>query len=116
MAAQESDPATPELLPISPEGLRPSIETSMHALLPHRLVMHVHSVNVIAHSVCADGLLQIEQRLKGLPWAWVPYVRPGIDLTNVIIKVLQRTPADVLILANHGLVIGGATCAAVEAL
>jgi rhamnose utilization protein RhaD (predicted bifunctional aldolase and dehydrogenase) len=116
MAGNESDPATPELLPISPEGLRPSIETSMHALLPHRLVMHVHSVNVIAHSVCADRLLQLEQRLEGLRWAWVPYVRPGIDLTNAIIKVLQRTSVDVLILANHGLVIGGATCAAVETL
>jgi Uncharacterized conserved protein len=116
MAAKESDPATPELLPISPEGLRPSIETSMHALLPHPIVMHVHSVNVIAHSVCAEGLLQIEQRLKELRWAWVPYVRPGIDLTHAITHVLQQAPVDVLILANHGLVVGGATCLAVETL
>lgn len=116
MAANESDPATPELLPISPAGLRPSIETSMHALLPHPIVMHVHSVNVIAHSVCAEGRLQIEQRLKGLRWAWVPYVRPGIDLTRAIANVLQRASVDVLILANHGLVVGGATGLAIETL
>lgn len=116
MAANESDPATQELLPISPEGLRPSIETSMHALLPHPLVMHVHSVNVIAHSVCAASSREIEQRLEGLRWAWVPYVRPGIDLTRAVANALQQASVDVLILANHGLVVGGATGVAVETL
>lgn len=116
MAAGEADPATPELMPISPVGLRPSIETSMHALLPHPYVVHVHSVNVIAHSVCAEGLFQLERQLKGLRWACVPYARPGIDLTNAIIEVLQCASIDVLILVNHGLVIGGASRLAVEML
>ena len=31
--------------------LRPSVETSMHAVLPHRVVVHVHSVNTIAWAV-----------------------------------------------------------------
>jgi rhamnose utilization protein RhaD (predicted bifunctional aldolase and dehydrogenase) len=116
MAAGEADPATPELMPISPMGLRPSIETSMHALLPHPYVAHVHSVNVIAHSVWADGLAQMERQLKGLRWACVPYARPGVELTNAIVEVLQFKSADVLILVNHGLVIGGANRSAVEML
>jgi rhamnose utilization protein RhaD (predicted bifunctional aldolase and dehydrogenase) len=114
MRAEESDPAMPEL--IGPVGLRPSIETSMHALLPHTYVAHVHSVNAIAHSVSEDGLLQIERQLEGLRWACVPYARPGIDLTNAIVETLQRASVDVLILINHGLVIGGTSRYAVEHL
>ena len=116
MMADEADPAISELMSISPVGLRPSIETSMHALLPHPYVMHVHSVNVIAHSVCAEGLVRIERHLKGLRWACVSYARPGVDLTNAITNVLQCTSVDVLILVNHGLVIGGASRSAVEML
>jgi len=116
MAAGEADPSTAELMPLSPAGLRPSIETSMHALLPHSYVMHVHSLNVIAHSVCADRLPQIERSLKGLRWACVPYRRPGIELTHAIVEELKRASVDVLILANHGLVVGGASRAAVETL
>lgn len=109
MAAGETDPAMPELLPNSPLGLRPSIETSLHAVLPHPYVMHVHSVNVIARSVCTDATRQLEGRLEGLRWGWVPYVRPGIVLTHAMTQVLRQGPVDVLILANHGLIVGGAT-------
>lgn len=116
LTADESDPAMSELISISPVGLRPSIETSMHVLLPHTYVVHVHSVNVIAHSVSTEGFLQIERHLKGLRWACVPYARPGIDLTNAITNVLQGTSVDVLILVNHGLVIGGASRSTVEML
>jgi len=116
MMADESDPAISELISISPVGLRPSIETSMHALLPHSYVVHVHSVNVIAYSVWAEGSRQMERQLKGLRWACVPYARPGIDLTNAITNVLQGTSVDVLILVNHGLVIGGASRSDVEML
>lgn len=116
MAAGEVEPAVPELLPISPAGLRPSIETSMHALLPHRYVAHVHSVNVIAHSVCTEGLALMDMKLEGLRWARVPYARPGLDLTQSIVKVLQRAAVDVLVLLNHGVVVGGASRPAIEEL
>ena len=41
----------------SPLGnaLRPSIETAMHAVLPQRVIIHVHSVNAIAWAVRQDG-------------------------------------------------------------
>ena len=56
VAAGADDPIAPALLGGAPAGsLRPSIETSLHALLPHRLVLHVHSVNLIAWAVRADG-------------------------------------------------------------
>ena len=36
-----------------------SIETAMHAVLPHRVVVHVHSVNTIAWAVRQDGPSQL---------------------------------------------------------
>src|SRR6266853_6605675 len=40
-----------------------SIETAMHAVLPHRVVVHVHSVNTIAWAVRQDGPNQLRPRL-----------------------------------------------------
>ena len=36
-------------------GLRPSIETTVHALMPQRVVVHVHCVNTIAWAIRADA-------------------------------------------------------------
>ncbi len=95
--------------------LAPSIETAMHAILPHRVVIHVHSVNTIAWAVRRDGPDCLAKRLKGLPWKWIPYVPSGLPLAREIQGVLRWSP-DVLILANHGLVVGGEDCASAEAL
>jgi rhamnose utilization protein RhaD (predicted bifunctional aldolase and dehydrogenase) len=96
-------------------ALRPSIETTLHALLPHPVVLHVHSVNALAAEVRVDGRAQIGERLAGLRWAWVDYHRPGLPLTRAV-----RAPAtagvDVLALGNHGLVVGAADAAAGERL
>src|SRR4051812_32543175 len=37
-----------------------SIETAMHAALPHRAVIHLHSVDAIAFAVRKDGLAQLQ--------------------------------------------------------
>lgn len=87
--------------------LRPSIETGLHALLPQRLVLHVHSVNVLCHAVLGSGERVVASLLAGMPWHWVPYARPGAPLTRTIEAVADVESGDplVLVLANHGLVI-----------
>lgn len=99
------------------DGLRPSIETSLHALLPHPVVAHVHSVNAIAWAVRPDAEPALARALDGLSWAWVPYRRPGLPLTEAIRSALAAAPAppDILLLGNHGLVVGGNDCATAEA-
>ena len=62
------------------DGLRPSIETAMHASLRHRVVIHVHSINTIAWAVRLDGAEQLRERLAGLHWQWIPYTASGIPL------------------------------------
>jgi rhamnose utilization protein RhaD (predicted bifunctional aldolase and dehydrogenase) len=93
-----------------------SLETAMHAVIPHRMVVHVHSVNGIAWAVRPDELPQIQARLAGLRWQWIPYLPSGLPLAMGIDRAWKRRPADLFILANHGLVVGGADVRSVNAL
>jgi rhamnose utilization protein RhaD (predicted bifunctional aldolase and dehydrogenase) len=94
-----------------------SLETAMHAAMPHRAVIHVHSVNTIAWAVRADGLSQIQARLTGLRWQWIPYLPSGLPLARGIERAGRRRPdTDLFVLANHGLVVGGKDVQEVEAL
>ncbi len=94
-----------------------SIETAMHAVLPHRVIVHVHCVNTIAWAVRQDAPAQLEHQLDGLRWRWISYVSSGLPLACEIEKVISASPdIDVLVLGNHGLVIGGDNCGAVEDL
>jgi rhamnose utilization protein RhaD (predicted bifunctional aldolase and dehydrogenase) len=105
--------------PYSPEcgvsALTPSIETAMHAVLPQRVVIHVHSVNAISWAVREDGPMELAKRLAGLAWRWIPYVPSGYPLARAIQQTFYPAP-DVLVLANHGLVVCGTDCGAAEAL
>jgi rhamnose utilization protein RhaD (predicted bifunctional aldolase and dehydrogenase) len=98
-------------------GLRPSIETAMHAMLRHRVVIHLHSINAIAWAIRVDGPDQLKERLAGLHWQWIPYAASGIPLAREIEKAVANAPGtDVLILGNHGLVVCGHDCYAAEEL
>ena len=89
-------------------SLYPSIETALHALMPHKFVLHVHAVNTISISVLSDGHRLVGKLLQDINWAWIPYIMPGIKLAKAVRSVMKEKP-DVLVLANHGLVVGGET-------
>src|SRR3954468_12887176 len=67
--------------------LRASIETALHALLPHPVVLHVHAVNTIAWSVRSDGAEELAARLDGLNWRSLPYRRPGLPLSQAVAEI-----------------------------
>jgi rhamnose utilization protein RhaD (predicted bifunctional aldolase and dehydrogenase) len=97
--------------------LRPSIETPMHAILRHRVVIHVHSINAIAWAIRLDGPDQLKARLAGLHWQWIPYAASGIPLAREIEKaVASAAETDILVLGNHGLVVCGPDCFTAENL
>lgn len=106
---------TEEYATLSGTLLRPSVETSMHAVLPHRVVVHVHSVRTIAWAVRDDAPEALRDRLAGLRWEWVPYVHPGVILGKEIRARLGSRP-DVLVLGNHGLIVAAGDCDSAEAL
>jgi rhamnose utilization protein RhaD (predicted bifunctional aldolase and dehydrogenase) len=91
------------------------VETAMHAVLPHRVVIHVHSVRTISWSVQLDPENALAERLDSLRWEWIPYIHPGWPLAR---KIQERLPSrpDVLILGNHGLVVGADDCDSAESL
>jgi len=100
---------------LNPLGLRPSIETSVHGLMPQRIVVHVHCVNTIALAIRSDAEALFANKLKGFNWAFVPYARPGLMLSRAIRKA-YRPGVDVLILGNHGLAVAADTVAEAEKL
>ena len=105
----------PSLYVAGDSKLKPSIETTLHALMPQKVALHVHSINAIAKAVIWEGKHDVSRLLDGLNWKWIPYRRPGVPLTLAIGDVVAESP-DVLVLANHGLVVGGHTCSEAEAL
>ncbi len=101
--------------PLDGSPLRASIETSFHALLQQNVVVHVHSVNAISWAVQRHGCEALKELLEGLRWSWVPYARPGLPLTHLIAERMTRD-VQVWILANHGLIVTGATVEQAEKL
>lgn len=93
----------------SNSDLRPSIETLLHALMPHKVVVHLHVVEILAHLV----QLRARQNIKSLvgdsvKWIYVDYFKPGADLARAVSEELTNRPyADVVFMGNHGVVVGG---------
>lgn len=96
--------------------LRPSIETWLHGVVPHRVVAHLHAVEALAILVRRDARDELMARLSDLlPWEFVDYHRPGAGLAEAVAHALRRTPsANVIFLRNHGLVVAADTIDAVE--
>jgi rhamnose utilization protein RhaD (predicted bifunctional aldolase and dehydrogenase) len=110
-----------ERFPIQQESscasrVHPSVETFLHAVLPQRVILHVHSINTIAWSLREDAPQQLEERLSGLRWQWVPYVASGRPLARKIRTACRRYQPDVFVLGNHGLVVCGEDCDTVKCL
>lgn len=87
---------------------RPSIEWSLHAYIPSRYVLHLHPVDVLALMVRKDWNSRLAlEGLVGYKETFVPYAKPGWDLTQLIhAQALAKNAGPVLFLQNHGVVIG----------
>jgi rhamnose utilization protein RhaD (predicted bifunctional aldolase and dehydrogenase) len=97
--------------------LRPSIETLLHALMPHRVVTHVHAIEALAYLVRENAESQIKEKLDSLfEYVIVDYQKPGEALAQAVGQALVKSPnVQVVLLKNHGVVIGGDDVAEVEA-
>jgi rhamnose utilization protein RhaD (predicted bifunctional aldolase and dehydrogenase) len=95
----------------SSPALRPSVETSLHAVIPQTVVLHVHCVATIAHAVRVDAQVRLAERLDrlaGVHWQFIPYIRPGAPLTRDVASRLEPE-ANVWVLGHHGLVVAADT-------
>lgn len=88
--------------------LRPSIETMLHALMPHKVIAHLHAVEALAHLVRKNAETKIAELINdSIKWVFVDYYKPGAELAASVSAKLTLVPdAEVVFLKNHGIVIG----------
>ena len=68
-------------------NLKPSIETSLHALMPHTVVLHCHAIDVLALLIQKNPIRKISNLLKDINWT-------------------SKRKFEVILLQNHGIFVG----------
>src|ERR1700754_4786121 len=87
----------------------PSVETLLHAFLPHKFIDHVHSTAVLALTDQPDGEAVVRE-VYGTRVAYVPYTIPGFALAKAVAEVFDKHPeAEGLVLLQHGIFSMGET-------
>jgi rhamnulose-1-phosphate aldolase/alcohol dehydrogenase len=94
---------------LDPSMPRPSIETLLHAFVPHAHVDHTHPDSIGALVGTVDGE-RLAEECFGSDAVWIPYLRPGFALSKLVAEAVAEHPeAKVILLAKHGLVTWGDT-------
>jgi rhamnose utilization protein RhaD (predicted bifunctional aldolase and dehydrogenase)/NAD(P)-dependent dehydrogenase (short-subunit alcohol dehydrogenase family) len=87
----------------------PSVETLLHAFLPHKFIDHTHSTAVLALTDQPDGEAVVRE-VYGDRVAYVPYTIPGFALAKSVADVFDKNPdVEGLVLLQHGIFTVGAT-------
>ncbi len=86
-----------------------SIDTPLHAFIPHRHVDHMHPDAVISIA-CVRNSKELTKKVFGGEMGWLPWQRPGFDLGLRLEEVSKSDPnLKGIILAGHGLFTWGET-------
>src|SRR4030081_3525353 len=94
---------------IDPMAPNPSVETLLHAFVPHKFVDHTHSVAILSLTDQPDGEKICAELYDGR-MGIVPYIMPGFALAKKSAEVSEATPrAEGLILHKHGIFTFGAS-------
>jgi rhamnose utilization protein RhaD (predicted bifunctional aldolase and dehydrogenase)/NAD(P)-dependent dehydrogenase (short-subunit alcohol dehydrogenase family) len=89
----------------------PSVETILHAILPHKFVDHTHADAVLAITNTRDGERRIRE-VYGDDVVVIPYIMPGFDLAQLCARRFAaeaRARTVGMVLMNHGVFSFGAT-------
>jgi rhamnose utilization protein RhaD (predicted bifunctional aldolase and dehydrogenase)/NAD(P)-dependent dehydrogenase (short-subunit alcohol dehydrogenase family) len=87
----------------------PSVETLLHAFLPHKFIDHTHSNAVLSLTDQPDGEA-LARDVFGRRAALVPYVMPGFALAKKTDEIARANPdVEGLVLLKHGIFSMGAT-------
>jgi rhamnose utilization protein RhaD (predicted bifunctional aldolase and dehydrogenase)/NAD(P)-dependent dehydrogenase (short-subunit alcohol dehydrogenase family) len=87
----------------------PSVESLLHAFLPHKYVDHSHALDVLALADQEDGE-DITRQVFGSRVGYIPYIMPGFSLAKAAVSEYRRNPGiQGLLLMKHGLFTFGQT-------
>lgn len=98
---------------LDPTAPSPSVETLLHAFLPHPAVLHSHA-DVIVNLTNVENGAALIREVFGSAVVIVPYVMPGFDLAREVRRTFpQQAQAGTtgMVLLNHGLFTFGETSA-----
>jgi rhamnose utilization protein RhaD (predicted bifunctional aldolase and dehydrogenase)/NAD(P)-dependent dehydrogenase (short-subunit alcohol dehydrogenase family) len=94
---------------IDPGAPNPSVETLLHAFLPHKYVDHTHSTAVLAIADQPDAAERCADLYDGR-LGRVPYIMPGFRLAKKAAEVFESDPeVEGLVLLKHGIFTFGGT-------
>jgi rhamnulose-1-phosphate aldolase/alcohol dehydrogenase len=98
-----------EMCLMDPHSFRPSIETLLHAFLPHASIVHSHA-DAIVSLTNTTRPLELLRQVYGDAVAPVGYRRPGFLLAKEVAQVVsEQDRLRGIVLLNHGLVTWGTT-------
>jgi rhamnose utilization protein RhaD (predicted bifunctional aldolase and dehydrogenase)/NAD(P)-dependent dehydrogenase (short-subunit alcohol dehydrogenase family) len=87
----------------------PSVETLLHAFLPHKFIDHTHAAAVLSIVDQPDGEALAREVYDGR-MGIVPYIAPGFGLAKAAAEVFEQNPdVEGLILHKHGIFTFGET-------
>ena len=80
----------------------------LHALMPQKVIAHLHAVEALAHLVRKNAETRLAELINdSIKWVFVDYYKPGAELAACVSAKLTLIPdAEVIFLKNHGIVIG----------
>jgi len=103
------------------ENKRPSVESTLHAMFPYKLVLHVHPplINGLTCGVCGK---KICEELFGDKVVWIDLTKPGFILAQECNRAfndhVEKTGSypQISILQNHGIFVAADTTAETDRL
>ncbi|OIN95800.1 MAG: hypothetical protein AUJ48_02560 [Deltaproteobacteria bacterium CG1_02_45_11] len=88
---------------ISSQSPHPSVESLLHAFLPHKYVDHTHADSILILTNQQHGE-DIVQEALGTKIAVMPYAKSGLPLARRVIAEYERRPEiDAMVIINHGI-------------
>jgi rhamnose utilization protein RhaD (predicted bifunctional aldolase and dehydrogenase)/NAD(P)-dependent dehydrogenase (short-subunit alcohol dehydrogenase family) len=97
---------------LRPSELSPSVESFLHAFLPHRYVDHCHADSILILTSQPNGLDRVRDAL-GPRVAALPYCMSGLPLAKQVAAEYDRNPdLEAIVIGNHGIFTFGEDAAA----
>ena len=80
----------------------PSVETLLHAFLPHKFVDHTHATPFLILANL-NNYKEVVYDIFGSKLSVVPYIMPGFNLAKLAANIYESNPnSEGLLLVNHG--------------
>lgn len=87
--------------------LKPSIETMFHAILPHKIVLHLHPIIPLLYLVKKKSKNLLAKQIKNkFEYTFIEYKKPGEDLAIAVSDhKYSKDVNSIIFLENHGIII-----------